>query len=141
VLAAVALAPLTALVLLGVVVGVVASSDGFAGAGFPAGTVAPRNLPAGQMSTVEYCRPDGVPLAMDLYIPPAAHTGRAAPVAMYMHGGGILGDRKMQGIGARLANHDGALFTPLQQQLNARRFVVASIDYRLPPRHTLAGAD
>lgn len=132
-LAAVALAPLVALVLVGVVVGVLASSDGFAGAGFPAGTVTPRNLPAGQMSTVEYCRPDGVPLAMDLYMPPAARSGRSVPVAMYVHGGGLWGDRKMHGLGTRQANHEGALFTPLQQQLNARGFVVASIDYRLPP--------
>lgn len=133
-LAAVALAPLVALVLLGDVVGVFASSDGFAGAGFPAGTVPPRNLLAGQMSTVEYCRPDGVPLAMDVYTPPAAaHTGRSAPVAVYVHGGGLWGDRKMYGLGARQANHEGALFTRLQPQLNARGFVVASIDYRLPP--------
>lgn len=136
VLAAVALAPLVVLVVVGVVVGVLASSDGFAGAGFPAGTVTPRKVPAGQMSTVEYCRPDGVPLAMDLYMPPgslAARSGRPAPVAMYVHGGGLWGDRKMHGLGARQANHDGALFTPLQQRLNARGFVVASIDYRLPP--------
>ncbi|MEJ2555926.1 MAG: alpha/beta hydrolase [Anaerolineae bacterium] len=134
VLAALALAPLVALVLLGVVVGVLGSSDGFAGAGFPAGTVAPQNLPAGRMSTVEYCRPDGVPLAMDLYIPPAAAlAGRPAAVAMYLHGGGALGDRKMHGAGASLANHQGALFTPLQQQLNAQGFVVAAIDHRLPP--------
>ena len=135
-LAAVALAPLVALVLAGVVIGVLASSDGFAGAGFPAGTVAPRKVPAGQMSTVEYCRPDGVPLAMDLYMPPgppAARGERPAPVAMYVHGGGLWGDRKMRGLGARLANHEGALFAPLQQRLNARGFVVASIDYRLPP--------
>jgi acetyl esterase/lipase len=134
VLAAVALVPVLALVLLGIIVGVAGSSGAFAGAGFPAGTVAPHDLPAGQMSTVEYCRPDGVPLAMDLYMPPeAAHSGRPAPVAMYVHGGGILGARKMYGLGASLADHDGALFTPLQQQLNARGFVVASIDYRLSP--------
>ena len=134
VLATVALAPLVVLVLVGIVVGVFASSNGFTGAGFPAGTVAPQNLPAGQMSTVEYCRPDRVPLAMDLYMPPAAaRTGRLAPVAMYVHGGGLWGDRKMHGFGARQANHEGALFTPLQQQLNSRGFVVASIDYRLPP--------
>jgi acetyl esterase/lipase len=134
VLAAVALAPLVALVLLGVAVGAAGSSDAFAGAGFPGGTVAPHDLPAGQMSTVEYCRPDGVPLAMDLYMPPAAtSTARPAPVAMYVHGGGILGDRKTYGLGASLANPDGALFSPLLQQLNARGFVVGSIDYRLPP--------
>lgn len=136
-LAAVALAPLVALVLLGIVVGMAASSDGFAGAGFPAGTVAPRNLPSGQMSTVEYCRPDGVPLAMDLYMPPdslVARKGKPAPVALYVHGGGlVLGDRKVQGLGASVANPDGALFSPLQRQLNARGFVVASIDYRLAP--------
>lgn len=134
VLAAVALAPLVVLVLVGVIVGVFASSNGFTGAGFPAGTVAPQNLPAGQTSAVEYCRPDEVPLAMDLYMPPdVARTGRPAPVAMYVHGGGLWGDRKMHGFGARQANHEGALFTPLQEQLHARGFVVASIDYRLPP--------
>lgn len=134
VLAAVALAPLVALVLVGVVVGVFASSDRFTGAGFPARTLVPQNLPAGRMSTVEYCRPDGVPLAMDLYMPPtAARIGRPAPVAMYVHGGGLWGGRKMHGLGARQANHQGALFTPLQEQLNARGFLVASIDYRLPP--------
>jgi acetyl esterase/lipase len=121
-------------VVVGVALGVLASSDGFAGAGYPAGTVAPQNVPAGQMSTVEYCRPDGVPLAMDLYMPPAASTDRPAPVAMYVHGGGlVLGDRKVRGLGAGLANHEGALFTPLQKRLNARGFVVASIDYRLAP--------
>jgi acetyl esterase/lipase len=134
VLATVGLAPLMAFVLLGVVVGVLASSNGFTGAGFPAGTAAPRNLPAGQMSTVAYCRPDGVPLAMDLYLPPVATlTESPAPVVMYVHGGGLWGDRKMEGLGARQANHEGALFTSLQEQLNARGFVVASIDYRLPP--------
>ena len=121
VLAAVGLAPLVVLVLLGVVVGVVASSAGFAGAGFPAGTVASRKVPSGQMSTVEYCRPDGVPLAMDLYMPPAARTGRPAPVAMYVHGGGLWGDRKMYGLGARQANHEGALFTPLHPRCERRR--------------------
>lgn len=71
---------------------------------------------------------------MDLYIPPAAaRSGRPAPVAIYVHGGGIIGDRKTYGLGAMLANHQGALFTPLREQLNARGFVVASIDYRLPP--------
>jgi hypothetical protein len=53
-LTAVALVSLLMLVLLGVVVGVAASSDGFAGAGFPAGIVPPHDLPGGQMSTVEY---------------------------------------------------------------------------------------
>jgi acetyl esterase/lipase len=51
-----------------------------------------------------------------------------------VHGGGLLfGDRKLTGVGNTLADHEGALFTPLRQELNARGFVVASIDYRLPP--------
>lgn len=58
------------------------------------------------------------------------------PAAVYIHGGGtILGDRKTIGLGATLANHEGALFIPLRRQLNARGFVVASIDYR-PPTST-----
>jgi acetyl esterase/lipase len=134
VFAAAASTLLAVLVVLGIVVGVMGSSDGFAGAGFPPGIVAPQDLPAGQMSTVEYCRPDGVPLAMDLYMPPAtALNGGPAPAVIYIHGGGAIGDRKMYGFGANLANHQGALFTPLQKQLNARGFVVASIDFRLPP--------
>ncbi len=101
----------------------------------PADAVEPSNLPAGQRSTVEYCRPAGMPLAMDLYMPsPAARPGRPMPVAVYIHGGGtILGDRKTTGLGATLANHEGALFPPLRRQLNARGFVVASIGYRMPP--------
>jgi acetyl esterase/lipase len=135
VVAAVAVTPLALLVLAGSLVGVAAASDGLAGAGFPAGAVPPRDLPAGARSTVEYCRPDGVPLAMDVYQPPAAaRDGRPAPVAMYVHGGGaVLGDRKIAGLGAQLANHEGALFGPLQRALNARGFVVTSIDYRLLP--------
>lgn len=132
---AVAVAPLMVIVLLGSVIGIAAGSDGFAGSGVPAAVVAPENLPSGQRSTVEYCRPNGVPLAMDLYPPPVARRVRGlAPVAMYVHGGGlVLGDRRLAGLGAQLADHDGALFTPLRQRLNARRFVVASIDYRLTP--------
>jgi len=134
-LVAVALTPLVMIVLLGTALGVIASSDGFVGAGLPASTRTPGNLPAGRVTTVEYCRPDGVPLAMDLYTPldGSGHSG-PAPIVMYVHGGGFsLGDRKLHGLGAKLAAHDGALFTPLQEQLNSRGFVVASIDYRLAP--------
>lgn len=133
VLTALAITPLMIIILLATVLGIFASSDGFAGAGFPAGTVPPRDLPAGEMSTVEYCRPDRVPLAMDLYMPPANVSRGPAPVALYVHGGGIWGDRKLYGLGAKQANHHGALFVPLQEELNERGFVVASIDYRLPP--------
>lgn len=133
---AVAVAPVTLVVLLATVVGFSAASDGFAGAGFPGDTVAPRHLLAGKRSTVEYCRIDGVPLAMDVYTPPAgtAMPGRGAPVALYIHGGGlVLGDRKLSGLGASLSNHQAALFTPLRERLSANGYLVASIDYRLTP--------
>ncbi|MGW5669548.1 alpha/beta hydrolase fold domain-containing protein [Micromonospora sp. NPDC003776] len=133
---AVAVAPVTLVVLLAAFVGFSGVSDGFAGAGFPGDTVAPRHLPAGKRSTLEYCRMDGGPLAMDVYTPPAgARTpGRGAPVAMYIHGGGlVLGDRKLSGLGASLSNHQGALFPPLRERLNSNGYLVASIDYRLTP--------
>ncbi|MEV6931542.1 alpha/beta hydrolase [Dactylosporangium sp. NPDC051485] len=132
---AIAVTPVTLVVLVATFVGFSGASDGFAGAGFPGGA-APRHLPAGKRSTVEYCRMGGVPLAMDVYLPPAgaATPGRGAPVAMYIHGGGlVLGDRKLSGLGASLSNHEAALFTPLQERLNAHGYLVASIDYRLTP--------
>lgn len=134
----VAVTPLLVLTVAAAAGGVTAAADGFtATAGVPAGAIAPAqlaDLPAGQRSTVEYCRPDTVALAMDLYMPPDSTRGaRPAPVALYVHGGGVIGDRQTGGLGALLANQDGALFAPLQQLLNARGFVVAAIDYRLPP--------
>ncbi len=79
-------------------------------------------------STVEYCRPDGIPLAMDLARP----AGRAAgPVALFLHGGGLVsGNRRPSGPGALLA---GSRLVPLRDALTARGFAVASIDYRLAP--------
>ncbi|WP_020658977.1 alpha/beta hydrolase [Amycolatopsis benzoatilytica] len=86
---------------------------------------------SGNARTVEYCRPDGIPLRMDLYSPAVP---RRVPVALYVHGGGfVLGDRKPDGTGAVLANSDGALFPSLQRELTSRGFLVASIDYRLAP--------
>lgn len=133
VLGGLAATPLAVVVVVATAVGLLAASDGFAGGGFPSGTVAPDRLAAGQRGTVEYCRPNGIPLAMDVYLPPAG-ARRPAPVALYVHGGGlILGDRRDTGLGAALADQAGALFTPLRQRLTARGFVVASIDYRLAP--------
>ncbi len=78
-------------------------------------------------STVEYCRADGVPLAMDI-ARPAAH---GAPVALFLHGGGLIaGNRRPSGPGALLA---GSRLGPLRDALTARGFAVASIDYRLAP--------
>ncbi|WP_086846906.1 alpha/beta hydrolase [Amycolatopsis kentuckyensis] len=78
-------------------------------------------------STVEYCRAGGIPLAMDLTRPAA----RGAPVALFLHGGGLIaGNRRPSGPGALLA---GSRLVPLRDALTARGFAVASIDYRLAP--------
>lgn len=91
------------------------------------------SAPAGRMSSYTYCTPGGVALPMDVYEPPTGATRPAAAV-LYVHGGGwIMGDRMSQGLGARLAGNDAALFPPLRAALTARGVVVASIDYRLPP--------
>jgi len=78
-------------------------------------------------STVEYCRADGIPLAMDITRPAA----RGAPVALFLHGGGLIaGNRRPSGPGALLA---GSRLVPVRDALTARGFAVASIDYRLAP--------
>ena len=123
------LLPVTVLVLVATGVGVTTASDGFTATGLPTSVVAPADLPGGTKSTVEYCRPAGIRLAMDIYTP--AESARPAPVALYVHGGGmVLGNRKPD---SSFANSAGALFPQLQRELNARGFVVASIDYRLGP--------
>lgn len=128
------LSPLLAVVLVATAIGLVTGNGG------PATSARPEHLASGevyngQSGTVEYCRPAGVPLAMDIYRTPAARRGaRPAPVALYVHGGGLmLGDRAADGPGAALANSAGALFTPLRDTLTSRGFVIASIDYRLAP--------
>jgi acetyl esterase/lipase len=134
VLASAALLPVMVVVLLGAGLGVAGASDGLSRAGLPPVTVRPVSLPAGERSTVEYCRPDGIPLSMDIYTPRVPASTGPAPVALYIHGGGMtFGDRNPVGLGATLAHHDGALFEPLRRQLNGHGLVVASIDYRLLP--------
>ena len=134
VLASAALLPVMVAVLLGAGLGFAGASDGLSGAGLPPVTVPPVSLPAGERSTVEYCRPDGIPLAMDIYTPRTPASTAPAPVAVYIHGGGMtFGDRRPVGLGAALAHQDGALFEPLRRQLNGHGFVVVSIDYRLLP--------
>ncbi|RSM49072.1 alpha/beta hydrolase [Amycolatopsis balhimycina DSM 5908] len=79
--------------------------------------------------TFEYCRPDGVPLAMDVYRQRTG--GPPSPVVLFLHGGGlVLGNRKPTGPGALLA---GPRSGPLRDELVARGFAVASIDFRLAP--------
>jgi acetyl esterase/lipase len=112
--------------------GAALATDGFTGV-TRAGGPLPAHPPAGTMTTVTYCTQHGSRLAMDVYQPPAG-AARPAPAVLYVHGGGfVLGDRKPRGLGAALANHAGALLPHLRPLLNQRGFVVASIDYRLPP--------
>lgn len=112
--------PVLLLVLATGAAGTVAAADGLA---------SPRPSTLLEGGTVEYCRPDGVPLAMDLARPRAS--GRPAPVALYLHGGGfVFGNRKPTGPGALLT---GSRPGPVRDALVARGFVVASIDYRLAP--------
>ncbi|MBE1493470.1 acetyl esterase/lipase [Amycolatopsis lexingtonensis] len=109
------LSPVLLLVIATGAAGTVAAGDGIRGTGASA------LLDGG---TVEYCRPGGVPLAMDLRRP--AGPG-PAPVVLFLHGGGLLfGNRKPSGPGALLAG-------TRPDELTARGFAVASIDYRLAP--------
>jgi hypothetical protein len=112
--------------------GVALATDGFTSV-TRAGGPLPTRLPAGRMTTVTYCTQQGTKLAMDLYAPPAG-AAQPAPAVLYVHGGGFaLGDRKLGGLGGGLANATGALLPQLRTALNRRGFLVASIDYRLPP--------
>lgn len=111
--------PVLLLVLAVGAAGTVAASDGIRGTGASA-------LLDG--STVEYCRPDGVPLAMDLARPSASGP---SPVALFLHGGGLIaGNRKAGGAGELVT---GSRSGPLRAELTAHGFTVASIDYRLAP--------
>jgi acetyl esterase/lipase len=112
--------------------GVGLATDGFTTFTHAGGAV-PDRLPPGGTATVTYCTQHGTKLAMDLSAPPAGAV-RPAPAVLYVHGGGfVLGDRKLGGLGGGLANAAGALLPQLRAALNQRGFVVASIDYRLPP--------
>ncbi len=114
--------PVLLLVLATGTAGAVAAGDGVTG------TTA-STLFDSTSGTVEYCRPAGIPLAMDVYQPQPSAT--PAPVVLYLHGGGLfLGNRKPAGPGALL---DGPRFTAVRDALTARGVAVASIDYRLAP--------
>ncbi|MFJ1767067.1 alpha/beta hydrolase fold domain-containing protein [Amycolatopsis sp. NPDC088138] len=114
--------PVLLLVLATGTAGAVAAGDGVTG------TTA-STLLDGASSTVEYCRPSGIPLAMDVYQPRTS--AAAAPVVLYLHGGGlVLGNRRATGPGALL---DGPRFAAVRDALTAGGVAVASIDYRLAP--------
>jgi acetyl esterase/lipase len=132
VLVAAASAPPLLLAAILTAAGVALATDGFTTLTRAGGPLPARPRP-GTVTTVTYCTQHGSDLAMDVSQPPSG-AARPAPAALYVHGGGFtLGDRKLTGLGASLANHAGALLPQLRALLNQRGFVVASIDYRLPP--------
>jgi acetyl esterase/lipase len=93
---------------------------------------APIAAPAARTTTVTYCRPNTEPLAMDV-TEPGAGAARPAPVVLYVHGGGPIGDRQVSGPGANVAGQPGADFVRLRDELSRRGFVVGTIDYRQSP--------
>ncbi|WP_033263000.1 alpha/beta hydrolase [Amycolatopsis vancoresmycina] len=113
--------PVLLLVIVTGAAGTLAARDGLTG------TSASTLLDSGP-GTVEYCRPGGIPLAMDIARRPG---GPPAPVVLFLHGGGLVfGNRKPTGPGALL---DGSRAGPLRDELTARGFAVAAIDVRLAP--------
>jgi len=77
---------------------------------------------------VEYARPDGRPLLLDVYLPAAGRNGSPSPARrpaiVQVHGGGwIVGTRSEQGI-------------PLLNHLAVHGWVGFNIDYRLSPAAT-----
>lgn len=99
---------------------------------FPVSDTSTVRAPAGQMTTLEYCHPDGDPLAMDLS-EPAATFARPVPIVFYIHGGeGTIGNRQLS-----VQNLDDAYFARLRSNLLAHGFAVGSIDYKLAPLGTM----
>ena len=77
------------------------------------------------IQTVTYCTDGGTPLAMDISLP-SPRPSAPAPAVIYVHGGGWEHGSKA----------GGGFLEQLRPQLNAKGFVVASIDYRLAPADT-----
>lgn len=70
---------------------------------------------------VTYCTMDGIPLTLDLYLPPGA-SGPRRPAVLYLHGGAWVGGDKRKSAGVQDI-----------PELVRRGYVVASAKYRLAP--------
>jgi acetyl esterase/lipase len=72
-------------------------------------------------SDVTYCKPDGLELKMDAYLP-TIRDNKPAPAILYAHGGGWNDGDKSEASAAA-------------PQFAAMGYMVASINYRLAPQH------
>ena len=72
---------------------------------------------------VIYATNAGVALKLDIFLP--AKVADAAPTAIYVHGGGWRNGSKS----------GGGWFSSVRDDLLARGYVIAAIDYRLAPDH------
>jgi acetyl esterase/lipase len=75
---------------------------------------------------LEYARPDGTPLLLDLYLPDLSGSGAPAPLVIALHGGGwMVGDRGS--FGPAFADWSPSVF----ERVAEAGLAVASVDYRL----------
>jgi acetyl esterase/lipase len=88
----------------------------------PSATAPAASMSKGAVQTVTYCTDGGKALAMDISLPSPRPTA-PAPAVIYVHGGGWEHGNRL----------GGGFLEQLRPQLNAKGFVVASIDYRLAP--------
>jgi acetyl esterase/lipase len=86
----------------------------------------PQRRDIGVTTTVQYCEAGGQPLYMDIFVPDSAAAATTPSAAViYVHGGGWAGGDRT----------DGFEFMRQTVPLREAGFVVASIDYRLFPKH------
>lgn len=89
-------------------------------------TPKPQRKDIGVTTTVQYCEAGGQPLYMDIFVPDSAAMGTTPSAAViYVHGGGWREGDRTNGFG----------FMRETVPLREAGFVVASIDYRLFPKH------
>ena len=76
---------------------------------------------------VEFAKVDGEPLHLDLWLQPKA----SSPTVVYVHGGGFTGGDK---------RHLETGFKPIFELLLPAGFSVASVNYRVAPKHRFPAA-
>jgi acetyl esterase/lipase len=92
--------------------------------GYP--TATPQKIeakPGASYRDVTYCSPDGVAQKMNVFYPKQL-SDKPMPITVYIHGGGWTAGDKGSGAGSQDI-----------QELLARGYIVASLDYRLAPQY------